>query len=185
MAISQEEWFLKLSRFIQNWIITDDGFSEAVYQSIAKTLAEQSLNLDSNIDETFIDTAAGEYLDLHGKDRNVVRYEGESDASYRERIKLIQNTISIETLKPAVEAVLNNGEPVFIENWKYGFEGDDLFADCYDSIYISKTKRYARFTVLIPPQTGGDENLIKALIVEVLDLNKATGVFYDIRYDTL
>lgn len=184
MALTQDQWLSKLRRFVPAWMFEDEGRNLAIFNGMAKLLADHGTEADDLIDQTFLLEASDSYLDLHGSERGVRRLAGEEDDAYRERIRYIRNSIALNTIFPAVKAVLNNGDPIIIENWQYGFADSELFCDCEDSVYLDRTRIYNRFTVIIPIQTGGDEEAIKTLIVQVLDQNRALGVFADVLYRT-
>lgn len=53
-----------------------------------------------------IDTATGPALDLHGRDRGISRLPGESDESYRQRLKAAYQTYALGGTNPGLVAVL-------------------------------------------------------------------------------
>lgn len=55
-------------------------------QVLDKTVGEYMDNQNDILDELFLTTATGGWLDAHGKDYNVFRKENESDDDYRDRI---------------------------------------------------------------------------------------------------
>lgn len=179
---TQSEWYNKILSQLPSWFYTDRLPARAVLQALAKLAEQVEDSSDDLIVQTFLLTATGGFLDLHGAERSVYRYEGESDDSYRERIRAIDFSSAYPNLKDLVEAVINNGEVLIIENLAYGFAGVDIFADCEDARYLSKRKQYNRFTIIVPPQEVVDDSEIKVNIVSVVDENKAVGVFYDVYY---
>lgn len=182
MAHTQQEWFEKLKGWVPSWVFEKEDVNVATFQAIAKVLAEAQASAAAQAAQTFLDNATGSLLDLHGSERDVTRVPGESDNSYRERIRLIENTTSEDTLLALIRAVINNGEPLAIENWSYGFFDDEIFCDCDDSIYLSKTKNYNRFTIVVPPQDLPDDSFFKSIVTKTIDDNKALGTFGDIVY---
>jgi hypothetical protein len=181
MSITKDEWKIRLKRWSPSWFNeTEDGINDAVLESIAKILETSVGQIDQFIDETYLENQTGSYLDLSGKERGVYRLSGESDNSFRERIRYIINTTNSNSLVNAINGVLNVTPAVVIENWKYGFANDELFCDV--DVSLSKTKNYNRFTVLIPDQNLVDDSLLKNSILKVIDDNKALGVLYDLAY---
>lgn len=183
MALTRDQWYEKLKSWIPTWFFEKEDVNAAVLKAFAKLLSTAEIEFKEDLmKQTYLSTATGNWLDLHGSERNIFREPGESDESYRERIRSVEFTIAYPNIKALVDNLLNNGECVLIENQAYGFADTDLFADAPDAAYLSKTKQYNRFTLLIPYQTILDDSMLKSIIVKALDDNKAVGVFYDIRY---
>ena len=181
MALTKEQWYERLKGWVPSWVFESEVNNKAVFMAAAELLAAVEVESENLRAQTYLLDASGSYLDLHGSERSVTRYAGESDDSYRQRIRYIENTTSRQTLFELVKAVMSNGDPIIVENWQSGFADAGFYADCADNVAVSKRKNYNRFTVIVPPQTG-DDSYIKGAIVQVLDDNKALGVFYDVEY---
>jgi hypothetical protein len=66
-----------------------------------------------------IQRAAGEWLDLHGVERGVVRLAGERDREYRVRIAAIPDKVIEEALRQAAIQVLGEGAEVEVFTLRY------------------------------------------------------------------
>lgn len=186
MALTRDEWYEKIKTWIPSWFFEVEDTNQAVIKAFAKLLSTAELEIKEDmLKQTFITTATGSFLDLHGAERSVVRQPGESDDSYRERVRSVEFTITYPNLKLLIDSLLETGESVLIENQNHGFADDDVFADTPEAIYLSKRKNYNRFTVVIPPQALVDDTLFKSIIVRAIDEAKAVGVLYDIVYGGL
>lgn len=116
MALSQDQWFEKLKRLIPTWVFERNLENVAVFRSIAKILEQSQIDADTHINETFIDLATEEYVELQGDERSVDRFDGEVLSSYRERVKRIISNSNVPALKSLVDALLIRGESTFIEH---------------------------------------------------------------------
>lgn len=183
MGLSQDQWYAKLRTFLPSWYFEEENLNFADMMALAKALAAAQEDADFIFDQTFIEEAEAPYLDLHGEERQVPRLPGEADhPSYSGRIRHIRSTTGEDNIFNQIKSVLNNGEPILLENMEYGFAGDDIFAGEEDAFYISKRKTYNRFTVIVPGQEVLDDSEILEHIVEAVDRNKALGVAYDVYY---
>lgn len=184
MALSQAQWFAKLKSWVPTWFVQESsGYAVAHMKALAKVLSQMQTDSEDETSQTFLLEATGSYLDLHGSERGVIRYSGETDDAYRERIRYLLNTTSYSSLLAVLTAALNNGTPRIIENRNYGFFDDALFFDSGE-IWLDKTKWWNWLTVLIPAQNVNDHATIRAAIVQLMNRNKALGVTYDVAFDT-
>jgi hypothetical protein len=76
--------------------------------------------LDEHTKETFICQAGEGFLDEHGWERNVYRESGELDPSFCARIQTISNTTNLPAIKAVVDALLQVGESIIIEDYDGG-----------------------------------------------------------------
>lgn len=183
MALTKEQWASKIRTFLPQWFFEVENNNIAYINGLSAALAEIQSALEQNIEKSFIENSSGTLLELHGSERVVSRATNETDASYRERIRLLLNLTNYSELMTAIKAALNNGEPILIENDDHSFLGDDEFGFYLNSdsaVLTDQYKNWNWFTVLIPPQTGGDENTIRRAIINTLEENKALGVTYDV-----
>jgi hypothetical protein len=207
-ALTQQQWFDKLKRFVPSWYFEDENHQVGHMMGLAKILETLQADAANHIAETFIRTAAGEFLDEHGDERTVVRSSGEQDDSYRERIRILTNTVTYTNLKALVDALLDtgtllteggdglltedgdsletSGRSYLVENWNYGFFDDGvdetgLFFDAPDSVWLDRTKVYNWLTFIIPTQPSPDTN-VKQAITDAIEYNKAVGITYDVIY---
>jgi len=116
MALTQEQWASKLKSLVPSWVFTELNRNEAIFQATAKVLEQAQKDYELHLQESFIDSATSEYLDLHGEERSKSRFIGEPDSSYAERIKLIKNASNPPDIKTIVDAQLVNGVSTIIEH---------------------------------------------------------------------
>lgn len=81
----------------------------------AAALAQLEADLRENIKQTFIEQSEGEFLNLHGRGRGKTRYFQETDASFKQRIRIITNNSNCASLKPIIDTALAKGESSIIE----------------------------------------------------------------------
>ena len=55
---------------------------------------------------TFLETAEGVWLDQHGRDRGISRQAGESDTSYRTRLRVLADAVTPASILEIADAVL-------------------------------------------------------------------------------
>ena len=72
-------------------------FAKILDGTLGKGLDKFESSVDEIVIQAFLLTATGEYLDMHGKDRNIIRIEGETDDEYRRRIL---NSLNLELTVP-------------------------------------------------------------------------------------
>jgi hypothetical protein len=151
MALTQAEWYKKLKAFVPEWYFENEHFQVGHFQALAKLLAQIQADADDSIEQTFIDTADGGYLDLHGSERTVPRFTGELDAPYRPRIKAITNTVNRPALKALVDSLLVVGECIITEDYE-----NSLFFSrgvYQNRAFLLITNLYNAFTIVLENQT--------------------------------
>jgi hypothetical protein len=116
MALSQDQWFTKLKNLIPSWVFEKNVENVAIFKGLAKVLEQSQLDAEQHIAETFIDEATAEYVSLHGEERSVIQFEGETLSAYRERVKRIVNKSNIPAIKELVDSLLIRGESTIIEH---------------------------------------------------------------------
>ncbi len=217
MSTTVVQWHDKLVKFVPSWwfenngveyarIVTEDGdtfidedgnifvtegqgdHADALFYAIASIFQQIQLDTENAQTSTFILDSDAPVLDLHGDERTLPRNTGESDASYQTRIQncLFLN-VGVAQISASVNAVLNNGEGFFFENFNYGFYDDPditetngfLYFDDYYSIWISEAKWYNWWTLIIPEQVANQAQVFLD-VVSVIEANKALGTTYDI-----
>jgi hypothetical protein len=182
MGLTQAQWYSKITTFIPGLLLNvSDGVQAAFLQALAKLVEAAQADAEYFVDQTFIDDAEDNFLDLHGAEREVVRSEGEIDhPNYGDRIRYITSSTAYSSLFSLVQAILNNGTPILFENCNAGV--DDFYAGDEGAYLRSKRKIYNRFSVIIPGQEVLDDTDIKDSLVSTLSKSKAAGVFFDISY---
>lgn len=187
-----EKWEAKLRSFMPSWMSQDTSpRALAVISGLAAMMAAIEQDVNDVMDQAFIGRAVGEYLDLHGEDRNKPRLDGETDGAYRARIREIATSVYFAQLKAIVDGGLNNGESQLYEddtlrtfaNGEY-FAGNNAFA---------AGDRYANnFSVVVPKQiippkddgTVEDSSKLLNNIISAINGERAFGVSWDLREKT-
>ena len=196
--LTQEQWFKKLSGFVPSWVLQEDKNAYAHYQGMAKVLSVMQSMVDDHIKETFITTSSGEFLDLHGADRNKVRTSSDTDESFKAKIREIVNSCSLPALKALVDSMLINGETTIVEH--YAAE-NFCNAGAFLNVNVVPVQDYLYnfITIIVNQQipepstfadvdafcntayiTGANESDIKLFesIVNAVNENKALGIEY-------
>lgn len=126
---------------------TDNPMHRILQGTIGEWL--QKFNDFDYFEQFFLQEATGKYLDLHGKNFNVIRKIDESDDDYRERI--IYSSLGRLTI-PALEGMFN----VKVYKAKTGYDlsenslvsdnpclnSDLILLDCSSDVEASLTKRF-------------------------------------------
>lgn len=105
MAKTKQEWFDTIKYWVPEWFFERSEYSEALFYAMAELLSVQEAETQDLIEQTYLDTADGDYLDLHGDERGVPRVTDELDASYASRIK--NKSLVSQLSKPALQAIVN------------------------------------------------------------------------------
>lgn len=122
MALTTDEWYERLKRFVPSWRFCKDAAGNdpekisALFFGMAAGISALEQAIEDHQRETFICEAVDGYLDEHGSERNVERVDGETNFSYAQRIKNIINTTSCPEIKRVVDALLDVGEATIIED---------------------------------------------------------------------
>jgi len=196
--LTQEQWFNKLSGFIPSWVLQENKNAYAHYQGMAKVLSVSQEIIANHIKETFITTSSGEFLDLHGADRNKERTSFDTDESFKAKIREIVNSCSLPAIKALVDSMLITGESTIIEHYSAeNFCNSGAFLNV--NIIPVQEYLYNFFTIIVDQQipepstfcnvdifcdaeniTGADESDIELFrsIVNAVNENKALGVEY-------
>lgn len=198
MALTQEQWFNKLSSYVPSWVFQEDKNATAHYQGLAKALEALQGSAEDHIKETYITTSSGEFTDLHGKDRNEVRTATDTPETFKARIREIINSSNVPALKALVDSMLISGESTIVEH-----HSAEVFCDAGAFLDVNVIPvgdlLYDFFTVIInhqiPPastfcdidafcdntyMTGAVESDPKLFqgIIEAINKNKALGTEY-------
>jgi hypothetical protein len=197
MALTQEQWYQKLKQLVPNWVFEKENYNVAIFQGMAKILEQAQIQYENHLQETFIDTASEEFLDIHAEERSVTRLPADSIATYRQKIKNILNNSNCPSLKSLVDTLLIRGEATFIEN--YSAENYMNRSAFFNRNAIEPEVRYNAFTIIVDYQVpepngffsresffdreflnGSNESLdsIFENIVETVNNNKAFGTVY-------
>lgn len=118
MALTKEQWFLKLKALVPSWVFQKDGNNIAIWKGMAAILEQVQIDQENHFKETFILESSEEYLAEHGEERSKFQYPLEPLETFRERVRLIRNQSNIPDLKALVDALLIVPESVFINNYE-------------------------------------------------------------------
>jgi hypothetical protein len=184
MALTSDEWFQRLKSWVPGWFFDSEGVQGALFRSIASGLNQVQSDSDELLSQTFISTASGNYLDLHGSERRITRNSGESDATYSSRVRIATNTATDPSMEQLIDGTLNNGVSQIIENKYYGFWDDELVYNVDSSRWIDGTKVINYMTVIVPIQNVTDTSSIRNSLNSTIEQNKALGVIFDIYFQT-
>lgn len=116
MALSKQQWLNKLKGFVPSWVFERYEGSQSIFTGMASLFELVQKDYEQHIDETFIDKATAEYVELHGDERSVERLDMESLAGFRSRVKKIVNNSNVPAIKGLVDALLIRGESTIIEH---------------------------------------------------------------------
>ena len=198
MALTQEQWFKKLKNLVPSWVLSENVEANAVFQGLAKTFYQVQSDYLQHVQETKVDESTRDYIELAGSERSVTRFDGESLASYRRRVKQIVNNSNLTAIKAIVDSLLIRGESTIIEHSRNS--GNFLDRSSYlDRNIIDYEVLYNAFTILIDYQIpeavtfldrgiysdrgfiqGSDTSVLSVFenIVQAVNKNKAYGTVY-------
>lgn len=203
MALTQQQWYLKLRKFVPSWTFEDEVTAVAVFQAIAAVLAAVQVDSDNAFNATFLSRSTDPELDAQGDERGVTRLPLEPDALYYPRVQRITSQTDKASIKAIVDSFLIIGECTILESpldapycSRRAFCGRTIFV-------INAARNY--FLILIPKQihapyaftsrltftsrhtwqsnfVGSEDssNSIFASIIAAVDQAKAFGVMYGI-----
>jgi len=122
IGFTQEQWYEKLKATLPSHYFCDDDPEnfEAIFQGVAAVFKRVGDTLDNHFKETFICQAVDGYLREHGKERSILRASGETTSNYAQRIKNLTNTTSCPEIKRVVDALLDVGESIILEDFDSG-----------------------------------------------------------------
>jgi len=115
--LTQEQWFQKLKSFVPKWVFQENKNAVAQFYGYAKLLESFQTMVSDHLKETFITTSTGEFLDLHGKDRNKYKSLIDTEESFRSRVREILNSSNVEAIRALVNTLLLRGECTIIEHF--------------------------------------------------------------------
>jgi hypothetical protein len=118
MAQTQEQWFHKISTFIPSWMLdkgptslrspSETERTEALLMGLAKVASLMEAEVYSQLAQTYLEQAADAVLDLHGSERSVERFTGETDASFLPRIKAFGATFNEVSIENAMATLVDD-----------------------------------------------------------------------------
>lgn len=174
--MTKAEWYERIKGLVQSWVVQDEN-AKAVFNGIAAVIEQSELDYKNHVDQTFIDKAELEYDLLHGEERSIFIIPGETQTSYRARLKRITNQSNFVELKYVVDGFLSVGESRFIEH----SQDSGSFLDnghCLDRDILDFEVLFNAFTIIVQKQTGPDSDNIFENIIKAVNTNKAGGIVY-------
>jgi hypothetical protein len=158
MALTQEQWYAKIVKFVPSWWFEKYVFAPAIFQGIAAVFAQIQQDIDDAQSATFILQSPAPIVDLLGYERSVSRLPGESTPVYAPRIQNMFNQVNPVALLKLINDVLIQGTATIREHGN----GDGLFigqsyinrAEVFTYIY------YNTFSVIIDKQVPNPNSFI-------------------------
>jgi hypothetical protein len=151
MARSEQELRDHYLALAPGFLQEPEELLDAQIRLLAAMFAEVGSAIETQHARTLIGSADGSWLDQHGIERGVLRYEDETDDAYRARVKLLEDAVTPVAITAAVDALLEVGTCTLREHLGdgafAGFPGWQGFADMavtYDGLRA--------FTILISQQ---------------------------------
>lgn len=175
MALTQEQWFRRLKSWVPGWFFESEKSNTALFYGIAKLLRMAEEDRDELFNQTMIDSSEAPYLDLHGSERSVARESGESNASYRPRIKAksTKSQISKPSLESITSSIVTSGKSKLVEDWNGGiYCGREYFINRGDCVIDPVEDA---FTIVVDQQA---DSTILDRVVSAIARAKAFGVVF-------
>ena len=194
---TQEQWYNKLRSFVPAWFFELEDNNVAIFQGIAKILEAVDTAASQHQEQTFILQSENGYTDEHGFERNLTRLTNEIDLLFAERIRNISNITSCATLQEVINALLDVGTAVIVEDFdsntffsreQFFNRGDLLLEDIYNTFSIvvdsqihapysfaSRENFFSREDFV-----GTNESSLELfeLIIDAINRSKALGIAY-------
>lgn len=178
-ALTQQQWYDKISKWVPVWFFENENLQVAVFQAMAKLLESMDEEMRAQFDESFISRAANLTLDQHGYERSIFRLTGESDTNYALRIRNMTTSLDPVSLEALVNSLLLTGTCVLTE---HDYEGNFLGIDSFmDRSTIFTDIFYCVFSIIFEYQGASQEaeDAIMAIATAV-NASKALGTLYRI-----
>ena len=135
-----------------NSSIRGTPWEDFINNTIGYFLGELEEEIELINDGCFIESATGRYLDLHGRDLNLPRHDGESDDDYRKRL-LIEplDKFNLQTLYEVYNIQLltykENKTPVILLSDNHHL-ANEYFIDVSDELWNIITNKFITGGVL-------------------------------------
>jgi hypothetical protein len=155
VALTQEQWFQKLKKFLPKWFFEEENYQKAHIYGVAKVLEALQANAQEHVLATFVMDAEDEELDQHGYERGVTRLSGETDAQYAPRVQSLRNRSNRPSIQDLIDSLLAVGEATLLrdEDEGYLYCDNEYFAD-RDCILVTIT--YNSFSIIVDNQAQSD-----------------------------
>lgn len=201
MALTQEQWFNKIKTFAPSWFWEKEEIAVAWAQALAKSLTTAQTMVGEHVAATFIIQATADTLAAHGGERSLERLTDELDGAFAVRIQNLLNQSNVPSLKAFIDKVLIRGTCRIQEDFDSVpfLDRENFFNRA--SIFLGDTY-HSTFSVVVDKQihdpfsftdreffldreeaylsTSDSLDAVFALIVRIVNDNKALGTFYRI-----
>jgi hypothetical protein len=196
MALTTEQWFLKIKSWLPDWWFEQPNHQVALLHGIAAIFAELDQEADNHVNETFISKSTAPVLDAHGDERNVDRLDGELDGPYSSRIRYIVNQSNPQAIKTLVDSILARGKSTIREHdtdrifcGQSFFNRHEVFTDAFHNVFsiVVDKQVHAPYSFLSRGNfagrntfvgTGQSDTARLQAIVAAVNKSKAFGVMY-------
>lgn len=116
--------------------LSDEQLREAPIASLARIIVLKEIEDDDLIDQLWISSASGGWLDAHGKEQGRDRIASESDSTYRQRLDNAPRGVTLaHNRRSAGRRILPDGYRVQAVNVGWNFADDDAFFDAPGDIF--------------------------------------------------
>lgn len=181
MARTTQEWHDYVSSLMPGW--HQGRIENAIKAGIGKVFQNLELDIANTLAETYLTNATGSRLDQLGHERGVERLLGESDPTYRGRIRsftgVTRNAI-MAAINSAIAGVV--GEDSGIEYRTYELM-DQTFLnhEFVGDVFPAQTGTYNLFQIEFSGTPGAiDKTTLYNTTIASVDKAKAFGVLYNI-----
>lgn len=113
---SPEELYAYLLGVFPSWLKEPDELAKAHLLAIAGQFSRSQFADQTLHDRTFIGLADGTWLDEHGRERGKFRRPGESEESFRFRVRQVDDKVTRSSILIAVNAILTTGSATMTEH---------------------------------------------------------------------
>lgn len=196
MARDQAAMRSHIETMLPGWARESEAIFDSVITAFAAIFADVESRQEAHHDRTMTLTADGSWLDELGAERSVFRYDGESDESFRPRVRQFTIGVTLPAIKKLVELLLLFGEAEIEEHLPDGDWKNEPIPG--RSFYKSggqkplATSEYRGFTVRIPDQftvlhdrsftvPNGDTGAYRGNFLVRNGTGKSAGMFIEAR----
>ena len=197
MALTQSQWYAKISKFVPSWWFEKYVYAPAIFQGIAAVFAQIQQDTDDAQSATFILQSPSPILDMLADERSVTRLPGETNVPFALRVQSMFNQANPIALMKLINSVLIVGTATLRQ---HGL-GDKIFIG---QSYLNRFEvftyiSYNTFTIAIEKQlpapnsfldngfylnegaylgTNESSALVLALLNLIINDNQACGTLY-------
>ena len=199
MALTQAQWYSKIKKCFPRWYFLDEKYQKAHLNGLAAVLAAMQEDSEAYRDETFLEKASTDFVNVHANERSIERLYQEIDASFIARTKDFINVSNIIDLKQTIDLILLAGESLIIEDFNIdNFCNRETFCN-RNAIFVDKILN--AFSVVVDYQVhepysfadreyfsdredfagmAESSNRVFEAIISIVNKNKAQGTLYRI-----